>query len=135
MYRYTIRCIATYIRETYIMTSESDTHDYLPLTETTFYLLLSMVFEPRHGYAILKDVQQLSSGRIILSTGTLYGAIKRLAEQRWIERFENTEVVENGRPRKEYRLTNLGQQIFNAEFARLQRLVAATQNRISRDTA
>jgi DNA-binding PadR family transcriptional regulator len=116
---------------TYKMKSLNNLQQYLPLTETTYFLLLSMASEPRHGYAILKDVQHLSSGRIILSTGTLYGAIKRLVELEWIERFENSVEIENGRPRKEYRLTNLGQQIFNAEFARLQNLVTATQNRIS----
>ena len=117
------------------MTSQIDINNLLPLTETTFYLLLSIASGPRHGYAILKDVQHLSSGRITLSTGTLYGAIKRLVEQGWIERFENSEKEENGRPRKEYRLTNLGQQIFKAEFARLQSLVTATQNRISGEHA
>jgi len=113
------------------MTSQTDIHDLLPLTETTFYLLLSIASGPRHGYAILKDIQYLSSGRIVLSTGTLYGAIKRLVEQGWIERFENTEEDENDRPRKEYQLTNLGRRIFNADFTRLQSLVIAAQRRIS----
>jgi DNA-binding PadR family transcriptional regulator len=117
------------------MTSSSEPHDLLPLTETTFYLLLSMESQPRHGYAILKDVQTLSAGRIVLSTGTLYGAIKRLVELGWIERFENPEVVENGRPRKEYQLTQLGRRIFQAEFARLQNLVTAAQRRISGERA
>jgi DNA-binding PadR family transcriptional regulator len=117
------------------MTLQTDIHSLLPLTETTFYLLLSMESKPRHGYAILKDVQYLSSGRIVLSTGTLYGAIKRLVEQGWIERFENGEMDENNRPKKEYQLTDLGRQIFNAEFTRLQNLVIAAQSRISREAA
>ncbi len=101
----------------------------LALTETTFFILLSLAPGPRHGYAMLKDVAELSKGRVVLSTGTLYGAIKRLVEQGWIERFESDQPDESGRPRKEYRLTDLGQRIFNAEFARLQSLVAAGQIR------
>ena len=132
---YAIRCYTTYYQATYTMTSKKEIRDLLPLTETTFYLLLSLASEPRHGYAILKDVQHLSSGRIILSTGTLYGAIKRLVEQGWIERFENTVINENGRPRKEYQLTNIGREIFNAEYIRMQNLVTATQNRISGERA
>ena len=117
------------------MTTLANIPNLLPLTETTFYLLLSLESQPRHGYAILKDVQYLSSGRIVLSTGTLYGAIKRLVEQGWIERFENLEAIENDRPRKEYQLTDLGRRIFRAEFARLQNLVTAAQSRISGEQA
>jgi DNA-binding PadR family transcriptional regulator len=101
----------------------------LPLTETIFFLLLSLTSGPRHGYAILKDVQELSGGRVILSTGTLYGAIKRLVDQGWIERFERQLPDDSGRPRKEYRLTEFGQCIFNTDYARLQTLVAAAKMR------
>ena len=55
--------------------------NHLPLTETTFYILLSMAVERKHGYAILKDVEQLSKGRVVPSTGTLYGALSRLLDQ------------------------------------------------------
>jgi len=109
--------------------------DQLPLTETTLFLLLSLVSGPRHGYAIYKDVQTLSGGRVILSTGTLYGAIKRLVEQGWIERFPGQTPGENDRPRKEYRLTEQGRRIFEAESARLQNLVVAVRLRSAGDQA
>lgn len=111
------------------MTHPTKLEQFLPLTETTFFLLLSLASGPRHGYAILKDVAELSAGRVVLSTGTLYGAIKRLVEQGWIERFESEQADENGRPRKEYRLTGLGLQIFRAEYKRLQTLVEVGQIR------
>jgi len=101
----------------------------IPLTETTFFMLLSLTAGPRHGYAIQKDVQALSAGRVVLSTGTLYGAIKRLVETGWIEPIEDAPVEVNGRPRREYRLTSLGWRIYDAEFARLQALVSAAQLR------
>lgn len=77
----------------------------------------------------------MSSGRIVLSTGTLYGAIKRLVEQGWIERFENPNEIENGRPRKEYQLTQEGRRIFEAELSRLKNVVTAAQSRISGEQA
>ena len=48
------------------------------MTEPVLLILLSLADQPRHGYAILKEVEQLTSGAVRLSTGTLYGIIKRL---------------------------------------------------------
>lgn len=101
----------------------------LPLTEATFFILLSLAPAPQHGYAIMKDVEALSNGRVTFSTGTLYGALKRLLEQGWIERVDNTEA-EAGRPRKDYRLTDLGQRILSAEAARLESLAEAARLRL-----
>jgi DNA-binding PadR family transcriptional regulator len=102
----------------------------LPLSEVSFYILLSLAGEPRHGYAIMKDVAGLSEGRIDLSAGTLYGALKRMLEAGWIERLELPgEVDETGRPRKVYRLSALGQGVLSAETERLRALVAAAARR------
>lgn len=98
-----------------------------PLTETTFYILLSLAPAPRHGYAILKDVESLSEGRITLSTGTLYGAIKRLLDTGWIV-LEEAEA--GGRERKTYRLTEDGQRVLTAEAERLRRLYGVAQQRL-----
>jgi DNA-binding PadR family transcriptional regulator len=62
-----------------------------------------------------------------LSTSTLYGAIKRLLDQGWIERSIAGSRVENGRERKAYQLTYLGRRILNAETIRLQSLVAVAK--------
>ena len=105
----------------------------LPLTETTLFILLSLVPQPRHGYAIMKEVEAMSNGRIQLSTGTLYGAIKRMLDQGWIERYDETVVDgergQSNRERKAYRLTDLGHRILEAEMARLQSLIAISQQR------
>ncbi len=100
----------------------------LPLTETTFFILLALAAEPRHGYAIMKDVTVLSDGRMQLGTGTLYGALKRLLDQDWIARLDNEENDGGGRERKSYRLTETGQRILAAEIERLRTLLAAAQN-------
>ena len=74
--------------------------DSLPLSEAVFFILLSLLPGPKHGYAIMKDVQRLSDSRVNLSTGTLYGALKRLLDDGWLQRMDGD--VENGRERKFY---------------------------------
>ena len=60
-----------------------------PLREPTLFILLALSKERKHGYAILKDVEVLSEGRVVLSTGTLYGALARLLEQGVIRKSTN----------------------------------------------
>jgi DNA-binding PadR family transcriptional regulator len=97
--------------------------NYLPLSEPVFYILLSLAPGPRHGYAMMKDVRALSNDRVILSTGTLYGALKRMLEAGWIESVPSEEQNDGGRERKAYELTHLGRQILNAEIDRLNHLI------------
>lgn len=97
----------------------------LPLTEPTFLILLSLAPAAKHGYAIMKEVADLSDGRVQLSTGTLYGALKRLLESGWIERVDEPVDEQNGRDRKSYRLTRHGRSILEAEAARMRRLAQA----------
>ena len=111
--------------------TEINIQSFLPLTEATFFILVSLAPAPRHGYAILKDVEAISHGRIIFSTGTLYGALTRLLDQGWIERVEAVETASNGRLKKAYRLTSLGRSILQAEYIRLQSLVTTADKRLA----
>ncbi len=117
------------------MNDQTGLSSQLPLTETTFFILLSMARQPRHGYAIMKDVAGLSDGRITLSAGTLYGALGRLLDQGWIARLEGEEPDESGRPRKEYELTDLGRRLLAAETRRLENLVALARLRSAGESA
>ena len=112
-----------------MVTYMDNLHSSLPLREPTFLILLSIAPGPRHGYAILKEVNSLSEGRVKLSTGTLYGAIERLLEQNWIRRVDDPIPNDTNRERKAYELTELGQRVLNAEIARLQKLVSVAQSR------
>ncbi|MBN1440634.1 MAG: helix-turn-helix transcriptional regulator [Anaerolineales bacterium] len=103
-----------------------------PLTEAAFYILLSLAPGPRHGYAILKGVEGLSQGRIRLSTGTLYGGLKRFLESEWIRRVPGKDGGTTDRPRKAYALTGKDRQILTAEIARLQNLVRTARIRTAR---
>ena len=95
------------------------------LTEKTFFIMLSLANEPKHGYAIMKEVEALSDERIQLSTGTLYGALNRLLENEWVERIIESGEVSRGR--KTYRLTEKGHAILNNEVRRLKNLVTIAQ--------
>jgi len=100
----------------------------LPLREPTFFILLSLFPGPKHGYAIIKEVEILSDGRVNLSTGTLFGAIKRLLEDGWIERVEDPIPNNSGRLRKAYALTGRGQEILKAEVHRMQKIIHLAQS-------
>jgi DNA-binding PadR family transcriptional regulator len=101
--------------------------DDKPLSEPVMLILTSLASEPMHGYALLKDVEQLSEGRVQLSTGTLYGAIRRLLEDGWIERYEQKDT---SRDKQAYRVTARGRAQLHAEVARLRQLVQATTARL-----
>ena len=100
-----------------------------PLTEATFFILLSLSPSPKHGYAIMKDVKEFSNGRIIFSTGTLYGAIRRLLEQGWIKRVSDPEPNPTDRERKAYALTEKGRKVVNTEIERLQSVLTTAKQR------
>lgn len=98
-----------------------------PLTEPVFLILTSLASEPRHGYALLKDVETLSSGRVRLSTGTLYGALKRLLEARWIEQHTTGDT---SRDKQSYRLTKLGREALTTDLERIKSLARAANSRL-----
>lgn len=98
----------------------------LPISEPVLLILLSLAAQPRHGYAIMQDVERLSDGRVQLSTGTLYGALQRLLQARWIEKVAEANA---SRGRQAYRLSTSGRRQLQAEVARLKHLarIAATR--------
>lgn len=108
--------------------------ELLPLREPTFFILLSISQQEKHGYAILKEVEALSGGKIILSTGTLYGALTRLQDQGLIVRVDTPTQEDSGRPRKAYRLTENGRKLLGAEVSRLQSLVKTAQSLLPGET-
>jgi DNA-binding PadR family transcriptional regulator len=100
--------------------------DSTPLSEQTYFILLSLATAPKHGYSIIKDVEQLSDGRVILSVSTLYTTLKRMLDDGWIRLIEKSQ---NGsqRPRKIYELTGLGGEVLQSEIKRLEGLLYAAR--------
>jgi len=90
-------------------------------------ILTSLAAQPRHGYALMKDIQTLSGGRVRLSTGTLYGALRRLLDDGCIERFEQEDT---SRDKQAYRLTSRGLSLMRAELERMKQLTRAASARL-----
>jgi PadR family transcriptional regulator PadR len=87
------------------------------MREPTYYTLAALLDGPLHGYAIMKQVEQLSHGRVRLAAGTLYAALDRLAQAELVE-AGRPEIVQ-GRTRRYYRLTDQGHHALRAEAARM----------------
>lgn len=98
-----------------------------PLSEPVALILMSLAAEPRHGYALMKDIEALSRGRVRLSTGTLYGALHRLLQERWIERFEQPDT---SREKQAYRLTAAGRRQLEVELERMKQLTRTGMARL-----
>jgi DNA-binding PadR family transcriptional regulator len=99
----------------------------LPMSEPVLLILLSLASQPRHGYAILRDTEEMSGGRVRLSTGTLYGALRRLLQDRWIERYKEED---NARGKQAYRLSPLGRRNLQQEVSRMQHLTRVASLRV-----
>jgi DNA-binding PadR family transcriptional regulator len=101
-----------------------------PLTPPVFQVLLSLADGDKHGYAILKDVEEHSGGEVRLNTGTLYAIIKRLlAEGLIVEPRNRPRAEDDDQRRRYYRLTPKGREVAAAEVERMERLVARAHDR------
>src|SRR5918996_2583201 len=90
-----------------------------PLREPTFFVLTALLAGPRHGYGIIKAVEEMSGGRVRLRAGTLYAALERLEAAGHVAL--GPEESEGGPPRRYYRLTPAGVALIEAEGRRLTR--------------
>lgn len=101
-----------------------DPENFLPLTPAVFHILLALSDSEKHGYAIMRVVEETTQGRMILGPGTLYGAIKRLLKGVLITEsdFRPDPVIDDSR-RRYYQLTDLGRAVLMAELKRLVDLV------------
>lgn len=89
-----------------------------PMRRPTFFILTALAEAPRHGYGIIRRVEELSNGGVNLGPGTMYGALDRLAEQEMV--VLDREELEAGRLRRYYRLTPQGRTELAAEVRRLE---------------
>jgi DNA-binding PadR family transcriptional regulator len=100
----------------FVLTKDSAVKGYLPMTETMFYILLSLS-EPRHGYGVFLHVLSLTDGRIRLGAGTIYNSLSRLERDGLIQLHSETER------RKIYRIMETGKDVLQAELRRLDELL------------
>lgn len=115
--------------------TEVDIHKFLPLKTQWFHIMLSLAGGEQHGYGIMQEVLQRTTGKVRLWPATLYGTIKRLIEAELIEESDERPAPElDDARRRYYRLTALGSRVLNAECERLQELVRAIQTKQSMAT-
>ena len=100
-------------------------NQFLPLSQATFYILLSLR-ERRHGYGIMQDVESVSNGSVKMGPGTLYGALGKLEKQGIILQVLNEEDTR----RKYYELTDLGKEVLQMEFERMEEVVKNSRSYI-----
>ena len=98
----------------------------LPLTPISFEIILALLEEDRHGYAILQAVEARLAGSLPLRTGTMYRALARLLEENLIERVEG-DVADDDPRRRYYRVTAHGRTVAKAEARRLADQVEAAR--------
>jgi len=98
--------------------------DFLPLKPHWFHVLLSLSDQDQHGYGIMQEVLERTEAKVRLWPATLYGTLKRLAEQELIEESDVRPTAElDDARRRYYRLTRLGRRVLAAESARLEDLL------------
>ncbi|MFZ1141048.1 MAG: helix-turn-helix transcriptional regulator [Candidatus Sulfotelmatobacter sp.] len=108
--------------------TEFDVHAFIPLKTQWFHIMLALAGGEQHGYGIMQEVLQRTTGKVRLWPATLYGSIKRLIEAELIEESDERPAPElDDARRRYYRLTALGRLVLDAECERLQELVRAIQ--------
>lgn len=100
--------------------NDMELHKYLPLTETTYYILLSLL-EPAHGYIMMQKVEELSNQTVKIAAGTMYGAIENLLKQQLITAVKSTD-----KRRKTYVITEKGKEVLRLDCERMKHIVQVT---------
>jgi DNA-binding PadR family transcriptional regulator len=102
---------------------------FLPLKATHFHILLSLVERPMHGYGVRQEVEERTSGRIVLAAGTLYETLQRLERDGLVEETDTPAAAEERASSRWrfYRATALGKRVLSLEVSRLEGDVAAAR--------
>ena len=112
------------------MAQGSPTSSLSPLTPAVFHILLALADGEKHGYAIMKDIESQTDGRLKMGPGTLYGSIKRmLAAGLILEVGERPDPDLNDERRRYYRLTGVGEKMVSAESQRLEKAVMTARQK------
>lgn len=112
------------------MVAGDEVERFLPLPASVMHIAVALADGEKHGYAIMRDVAELSGGAVRMGSGTLYGSIKRMLDQGLIEEAdERPDQALDDQRRRYYRLTALGHRVGAAENRRLSSLVDAARVR------
>lgn len=110
--------------------AQNNEEPFGPLTPAMFHVLLALAGDDLHGYAILKEVELRTGGKVRLSTGTLYGIIKRLLNGGLIAELRSRPAEsDDDERRRYYRLTPQGRQVATAEAERMDEILSVARSR------
>jgi DNA-binding PadR family transcriptional regulator len=105
--------------------SHDEIDDLLPLPTAVFHILVALADRERHGYSIMQDVATRTDGKVRLSAGTLYSAVRRMLEQGLIEELRDSpDPQSDDERRRYYGLTRFGREVATAEARRVHDLLA-----------
>jgi len=108
---------------------KDDLKDFLPLSPATFYILLALSDEDRHGYGIMQEVARQSEGRYKLGPGTFYDNLEKLIDQGFVKEAPRKSANDDPR-RRYYRMTGFGRNLLLAEVSRLDSVVREAKVRL-----
>lgn len=91
----------------------------LPLTTTVFNILLALADNEKHGYAIMREIEEQTAGTVKMGPGTLYGSLDRMQAAGLVEETESRNKHADDPRRRYYRLTDYGLRVLQADAARL----------------
>lgn len=97
--------------------------DITRFSDPSFLILASLSTGPKHGYAMMEDIQKFS--QMLLEPGTLYGAINRLEERGLIRALESNER------RRPYEITGAGETLFSQRVALFEKMSSEGRKRIN----
>jgi DNA-binding PadR family transcriptional regulator len=95
------------------MAKADDAQQYLPLTESMYYVMLALT-EPLHGYGVMQKVGEISRGTVAVGPGTLYGMLTNFESEGLIA------MVKEAERRKTYLLTAKGRRVLARQIERLE---------------
>ena len=108
---------------------------FLPLKPDVFHVLLVLLSGERHGYAIMRETDELSEGRVQIPAGALYRMLARLLEDRLVVESQRRPAAHaDDERRRYYRITPLGKRVMGAEAERMSSLAAAARTALRRRT-
>jgi len=110
-------------------TKPRDPHALVPLSDLAFHVLLALGAGAQHGYAIGKEIERWTDGRLNPATGSLYQVLRRLHRDGLIVEVDRGRITLGADARRQYfQLTRFGREVFRLEASRLRELLDAARD-------
>ena len=106
----------------------------MPLTPAVFFVLLALATEPKHGYAMMQQISELSEGSVAMGPATLYSTLQRLSELDLVEEVSAPDEEADKR-RRYYALSAVGRKLLKLEIERLKVIVRRADKRLRSQAA